>query len=107
MPEIPDLSKLGKPSAAATDAPPQQAALRVAFTVLVGADGNVVISADTGHEVQQACTHDDIYTACAMIMKDVQVQQTAQVVQRSLLQMGSMMQQAQTDSAIRQHLNLK
>lgn len=106
MPEIPDLSKL-KNGNQPTEPEPEKAPARTAFMVVVGADGNVVISTETGHEVTQVCTHDDIYTACALIMKDIEVQQTAGLVQQSLLQMGSMLQQHQQDAQLRQHLNLK
>jgi hypothetical protein len=107
--EIPDLSKLNgkkKPEPEPEAGPPQA---RTAFLVVVGADGNIQVSADTTQEieVERPCTTDDIYTAAALICKDIQVQQTAALVSQSLLQMGSMLQQQATDQQLRQRLNLK
>lgn len=107
MPEVPDLSKLKNGSAPTDPEPPAQPVLRTAFLVLVGADGNVVVSTDVDHEVEHTCTPDDIYVNCAFIMKDIQIQQTAGLVQQALLQMGSMMQQAQVDQQIRKNIKLK
>jgi len=108
MAEVPDLSKLNgnKPPAPEATGPIQA---RTAFLVIVGADGNIQVSADLDQEVlvEQSCTTDDIYMAAALITKDIQVQQTAALVQQGLLQMGSMVQQHQQDAQLRQHLNLK
>lgn len=108
MAEIPDLSQLKNGQQAPADpAPPTQA--RTAFLVIVGVNGdiNVVGNLDTEVAIERTITPDDIYSACTLIIKDVQVQQTAALVQAGLLQMGSMMQQqAQTDQ-IRNRLNLK
>jgi len=106
MAEIPDLSKLKD---AQPEAPEQPKPLpRTAFLVVVDADGNIQVStADIGLDVQQVGTTDDVYTSCALIMKDIQVQQTAGLVQQGLLQMGSLMQKQQQDQQLRQHLNLK
>jgi hypothetical protein len=109
MAEIPDLSKLNgnKPPEPEPATGPLQA--HTAFLVVVGADGNIQVSTDTGQtvEVAKVCTTDDIFTACGLIQKDIQVQQTAALVQNGLLQMGSLMQQQQADQAIRHRLNLK
>lgn len=108
MNEIPDLSKLKDNGTPQPDkATPVPA--KTAFLVVVGADGNIQVSADTGLEVevQGQPTTDDIYTACTLITKDIQVQQTAGLVSNSLLQMGSMLQQQAQNQQIKNALRLK
>lgn len=106
MPEIPDLSKLNSKK----DPEPEEEkqTYRTAFTVLVDANGNIQVSSDIGDvEVEHQASHDEIWSACQLIIKDIQIQQTAGLVQGGLLQMGSMMQQAQVDQQLRHRLNLK
>jgi hypothetical protein len=105
MAEIPDLSKLNGSS----PDPDEQKVFRTGFMVLVDAQGNIQVTADLGENVivEHPPTHDEIWSAASLICKDIQVQQTAGLVQTSLLQMGSMMQQAQVDTQLRQRLNLK
>lgn len=107
MAQIPDLSKLGnKPP---EPEPEEKKTYRTAFSVLVDANGNIQVSSDApeGIEVDHQASHDEIWSACQLIIKDIQVQQTAGLVQGGLLQMGSMMQQAQVDAQLRNRLNLK
>jgi hypothetical protein len=108
MADVPDLSKL-KNGTRPPAPEPEKTVARTAFLVVVRADGNIVVSIDTGQEVevQHPCTTDDIYMAATLICKDIAVQQTAQAVQSGLLQMGSVLQQQTQDQQIRQHLNLK
>jgi hypothetical protein len=106
MAEIPDLSKMkngNKPPE------PQAVQAKTAFLVVVGTDGNIQVSADTSLdvEVQSQPTTDDIYTACALITKDIQVQQTAALVSNGLLQMGSLLQQQAQNEQIKNALRLK
>lgn len=109
MADVPDLSKLKNGSTPPPEPDQPAPVARTAFLVVVGADGNIAVSNDTGQEVevQQKCTTDDIYMAATLIIKDIQVQQTAQLVQNGLLQMGNLMQQQQQEQAIRNRLNLK
>lgn len=109
MAEIPDLSKLNGTPPPQPEQPTGPRQAHMAFLVIVAGDGNIQVSTDTGQEIEAAKqpTTDDIYSACALIQKDIQMQQTAQLVQGGLLQMGSMMQQAQVDQNLRQRLNLK
>jgi hypothetical protein len=106
--DVPDLSKLKN------NAPPEPEAeqpqiYRTAFTVLIDANGNIQVSSDLpeGIEAEHQATHDEIWSTCQLIIKDIQAQQIAGMVQGSLLQMGSMMQQAQVDQHLRKRLNLK
>lgn len=108
MPQIPDLSKLKD------NTPPQpeveeKRTYRTAFTVLVDANGNIQVSSDLPPDIEtdHQATHDEIWSTCQLIIKDIQAQQIAGLVQGGLLQMGSMMQQAQVDQHLRQRLNLK
>lgn len=109
MPEIPDLSQIknGQQAPPTEPIPPAQA--NTAFLVIVGADGNINVTGNLDVEVavDRPVTPDDIYSACSLIIKDVQVQQTAALVQAGLLQMGSMMQQQAQHEQIRNRLNLK
>jgi hypothetical protein len=106
VPEIPDLSRLKN-----NQPPPEakSALARTAFLVIVGADGNIEVTVDLSRDVsvERHATTDDIYAASTLIIKDVQVQQTAMLVQQGLLQMGSMVQQQAADAQIRNRLNLK
>lgn len=108
MPEIPDLSKLKNNTPPEPEAEEKQT-YRTAFTVLVDANGNIQVSSDLpeGVEADHLATHDEIWSTCQLIIKDIQAQQIAGLVQGGLLQMGSMMQQAQVDQHLRQRLNLK
>lgn len=108
MPEVPDLSKLKDSTPPAPDTEKAQT-YRTAFTVLVDASGNIQVSSDLpdGVEAEHQATHDEIWSTCQLIIKDIQAQQIAGLVQGGLLQMGSMMQQAQVDQHLRQRLNLK
>lgn len=105
--QIPDLSKL-KNNEAPSDKP-EPVPAKTAFLVVVGADGNIQVSADTSLEVevQSQPSTDDIYTACALITKDIQVQQTAALVSNGLLQMGSLLQQQEQNQRIKNSLRLK
>lgn len=109
MAQIPDLSKLNGNKSPEPDAEPTAVQARTAFLVVVGADGNVQVTADLGQrvEVEKQVTTDDIYNAATLICKDIQVQQTAALVTNGLMQMGSLIQQQTADQAIRQRLNLK
>lgn len=111
MPEIPDLSKLknGQQPPPPTPEQPSMPQARTAFLVIVGADGNILVSTDLDQEIQvdHPVTTDDLYAACSLIMKDITVQQTAGLVSQGLLQMGSLMQRQAQDQAIASRLNLK
>lgn len=110
MADVPDLSQLKNGSKPPEpEAPSQAVPARTAFLVVVGADGNIQVSADVGQpiEMKELCTTDDVFMACSLICKDIGVQQTAQLVQASLLQMGSALQQQTQEQQIRQRLNLK
>lgn len=111
MPEIPDLSKLknGQQPPPPTPEQPTSTRVRTAFLVIVGADGNIVVSADVAQEIEfeHPVTTDELYSACSLIIKDITVQQTAGLVSQGLLQMGSLMQRQAQDQAIASRLNLK
>jgi hypothetical protein len=106
VPEIPDLSKMKNNQ---PPPEPEPALARTAFLVIVGADGNIEVTVNLSREVavERQATTDDIYAASTLINKDIQVQQTAMLVQQGLLQMGSMMQQQAQNDQIRNRLNLK
>lgn len=106
MPDVPDLSKLNGESK--TEPQPPQV-YRTAFLVLVDAQGNIQVSSEVGENttVEHPATHDEIWSACQLIIKDIQVQQTAGLVQQGLLQMGSIMQQQSVDQQIRNRINLR
>lgn len=109
MADVPDLSQLKNGSKPPEPEAPQAVPARTAFLVVVGADGNIQVSADVGQpvEMKERCTTDDIFMACSLICKDIGVQQTAQLVSAQLLQMGSALQQQTQEQQIRQRLNLK
>lgn len=108
MAQIPDLSKLNSNKPPEPDTEEKKPTYRTAFSVLVDANGNIQVSSDVPDiEVDHQASHDEIWSACQLIIKDITVQQTAGLVQGGLLQMGSMMQQAQVDQQLRNRLNLK
>lgn len=109
MSEIPDLSKLNGSKPPEPEQPSGPVQARTAFLVVVDAKGNIQVSTNTTQdvEVDHECTTDDIFTACSLILKDIQVQQTAGLVQASLMQMGAAMQQQAMNEQIRQRINLK
>lgn len=104
MPEIPDLSKLKEQA----QQPQNQIAHRYAFRVMVGVDGNVAVTVEPpeGAAVEQVASLDDIYAACALIMRDISMQQTVGAVQHGLLQMGQAVAQQQATQAIRSNLKI-
>jgi hypothetical protein len=109
MPEIPDLSKLKNGSTPPEPEAPQQQEVRTAFLVLVDANGNIQVSTDVGENIvpDHMASHDEIWSACQLIIKDIQIQQTAGLVSNGLLQMGSALQQHAQEQALRARLNLK
>lgn len=109
MAEIPDLSKLKNGQQPPPPEEPANTRVRTAFLVVVGADGNIVVSTDLAQDIQieHQVSTDDLYSACSLIIKDIQVQQTAGLVSQGLLQMGSLMQRQAQDQAIASRLNLK
>lgn len=109
MAEIPDLSKLNGNKPPEPEQPTGPVQMRTAFMVLVDAKGNIQVSSDVGENilVDHQPSHDEIWSACQLIIKDIQVQQTAGLVQTALLQMGSAMQQQAMNEQIRQRINLK
>jgi hypothetical protein len=105
--EIPDLSKLN--GSTPPEPAPAPIPAKTAFLVVVDDQGNIQVSSDLGLDVtvERPCSTDDIYTACALIQMDIQSQRTADLVSKSLLQMGSMLQQQSQNEQLRQRLNLK
>jgi hypothetical protein len=79
-----------------------------AFLVVIGTDGAVVSTHDLSADFrpQRQATPDDMFGACAVVQKDIQVMETAQRTQMQMLQMGQAMQAKAEESAIRHRLQL-
>jgi hypothetical protein len=79
-----------------------------AFIVAIGLDGAVVATSDLTQQYvpRRGATPDDIYGAASVVLKDLQVMETAQRTQQAMMMMGQAMQQQAQEAALRQRLKL-
>jgi hypothetical protein len=79
-----------------------------AFLVAIGLDGAVVATSDLTQQFvpRRGATPDDIYGASSVVLKDLQVMETAQRTQQAMMMMGQAMQQQAQEAALRQRLKL-
>lgn len=66
-----------------------------AFLVVVSSDGQTMATGDLHHQVIQSRlpSADDIYSACAVIQKDITTTESAMRTQQAMIQYGQQMQQ--------------
>jgi hypothetical protein len=79
-----------------------------AFIVAIGLDGAVVATSDLTQQYapRRGATPDDIYGAASVVLKDLQVMETAQRTQQAMMMMGQAMQQQAQEAALRSRLKL-
>jgi hypothetical protein len=79
-----------------------------AFLVAVGLDGAVVATSDLTQQFvpRRGATPDDIYGAASVVLKDLEVMETASRTQQAMMMMGQAMQQQQQEAALRSRLKL-
>lgn len=79
-----------------------------AFLVAVGLDGAVVATSDLTQRFvpRRGATPDDIYGAASVVLKDLEVMETASRTQQAMMMMGQAMQQQQQEAALRSRLKL-
>jgi hypothetical protein len=96
----------------AEDNPPSEdeigTPVTTAFLVAVGLDGAVVATSDLTQQFvpRRGATPDDIYGAASVVLKDLQVMETASRTQQAMMMMGQAMQQQQQEAALRSRLKL-
>jgi hypothetical protein len=96
----------------AEDNPPSEdevgTPVTTAFLVAVGLDGAVVATSDLTQQFvpRRGATPDDIYGAASVVLKDLEVMETASRTQQAMMMMGQAMQQQQQEAALRSRLKL-
>lgn len=108
--EIPDLSKIGQPDQTVPEETDQDSIkARTAFLVVVYDNGDVVASPDLDLPVerQEIPSTDDMYGACAVVQRDIQMQLTAHHTMIAMQQLAMAQAQRLQEAQLLQGLNLK
>lgn len=79
-----------------------------AFLVVIGLDGAVMATSDLTQQFvpRRGATPDDMYSASAVVQKDIAAMETASRTQQAIMMVGQAMAAQQQEAALRQRLKI-